>query len=104
MANLLSNAAKFSLRGEQVEVTLARHDGSLRVSVKDYGCGIPESARATLFDQFTQVDSTDQRQKGGSGLGLGIAKMIVEAHGGQIDFTSSVDKGATFYFDIPELC
>jgi signal transduction histidine kinase len=104
MANLLSNAAKFSLRGGQVEVTLARHDGSLRVSVKDYGCGIPESARATLFDQFTQVDSTDQRQKGGSGLGLGIAKMIVEAHGGQIDFTSSVDKGATFYFDIPELC
>jgi signal transduction histidine kinase len=103
MANLLSNAAKFSPRGGQVVVTLVRHDGSLRVSVKDYGSGIPESARATIFDQFTQVDSTDQRQAGGSGLGLGIAKMIVEAHGGQIDFTSAADNGTTFYFDIPEL-
>ena len=59
--------------------------------------------RATLFDQFTQVDSTDQRKRGGSGLGLSIAKKIVEAHNGQINFTSEVDKGTTFYFDLPEL-
>ena len=103
MANLLSNAAKFSLRGGVVDVTAERHEGSLRVSVKDYGCGIPEFARATIFDQFTQVDSTDQRKKGGSGLGLSIAKVIVEAHGGQIGFNVETEKATTFYFDLPEL-
>jgi signal transduction histidine kinase len=102
MSNLLSNAAKFSHRDGQVDVSLARHNGSIRVSVQDYGRGIPESARASIFDDFTQVDSSDQRNKGGSGLGLGIAKKIVEAHGGQINFISEVDKGTTFYFDLPE--
>jgi signal transduction histidine kinase len=63
MENLLSNAAKFSLRGGQVEVCLERNNGSLRLSVNDYGCGIPESARETIFNKFTQVDSSDQRKK-----------------------------------------
>jgi signal transduction histidine kinase len=102
MANLLSNAAKFSHRDGQVDVFLTRHNGSIRVSVQDYGIGIPESARASIFDNFTQVDSSDQRHTGGSGLGLGIAKNIVEAHEGHIDFISEVDKGTTFYFDLPE--
>ena len=57
----------------------------------------------TIFDKFTQVDSSDQRQKGGSGLGLNITKMIVEGHEGHIDFTSEVDKGTTLYVDLPEL-
>ena len=103
MSNLLSNAAKFSHQGGQVDVYVTRHDGSIRVSVQDYGSGIPESSRATLFDKFTQVDSSDQRKKGGSGLGLNIAKMIVAAHDGHINFTSEVDKGTTFYVDLPEL-
>ena len=84
-------------------MSVIRHEGILRVSVKNYGKGIPESARATLFENFTQVDSSDQRLKGGSGLGLGIAKMIIEAHNGHIDFISEVDKETTFYFDLPEL-
>jgi signal transduction histidine kinase len=103
MSNLLSNAAKFSSIGGKVEISVARHQGNLRVSVKDNGCGIPESARANIFDKFTQVDATDQPKKGGSGLGLCIAKMIVEAHDGYIDFISAVDKGTTFHFDLPEL-
>jgi signal transduction histidine kinase len=102
MANILSNAAKFSHRDGQVDVFLARHNGSIRASVQDYGIGIPESARASIFDNFTQVDSSDQRHKGGSGLGLGIAKKIVEAHDGHIDFISEVDKGTTFFVDLPE--
>ncbi|MFT5520316.1 MAG: signal transduction histidine kinase [Enterobacterales bacterium] len=57
MGNLLSNAAKFSLPGSQVQVCLARNNGSLRLSVNDYGCGIPESARETIVNKFTQVDS-----------------------------------------------
>jgi signal transduction histidine kinase len=103
MANLLSNAAKFSHRDGQVDLSVTRHDGSIRVSVQDYGIGIPESARTSIFDNFTQVDSSDQRSKGGSGLGLGIAKKIVEAHDGQINFTSEIDKGTTFYFDLTAL-
>jgi PAS domain S-box-containing protein len=103
MANLLSNAAKFSHRDGQVDLSVRRHDGSIRVSVQDYGIGIPKSARTSIFDNFTQVDSSDQRNTGGSGLGLGITKKIVEAHDGQINFTSEVDKGATFYFDLPAL-
>ena len=103
MANLLSNAAKFSSIGGQVEVSLERYESNLRISVKDSGIGIPEAARLTIFDRFTQVDSTDQRKRGGSGLGLGIAKMIIEAHESHINFISEVGKGTTFYFDLPEL-
>ena len=103
MDNLLSNAAKFSERGGQVEVSVSRQDEGIRISVKDYGCGIPEEARATIFDRFTQADSSDQRAKGGTGLGLSIVKTIIEKHGGSVGFTSEVDKGTTFYFDFPEL-
>jgi signal transduction histidine kinase len=87
----------------QVEVSVAHHEGNLRIAAKDYSSGIPESARATLFHQFTQVDSSAQRKKGGSGLGLSITKMIVEAHGGHIDFTSALDKGAASCVDLLEL-
>jgi signal transduction histidine kinase len=103
MANLLSNAAKFSERGGKVEVSVSRHGENIRIAVKDYGCGIPEEARATIFDRFTQADSSDQRAKGGTGLGLNIAKAIVEGHGGTIGFTSEVGKGTTFYFDLKEV-
>jgi PAS domain S-box-containing protein len=103
LGNLLSNAVKFSLRGGQVEACVTRHKGRVRITVKDNGCGIPAEARYTIFDKFTQVDSSDQRQKGGSGLGLNITKMIVEEHGGHIDFTSEAGKGTTFYVDLPEL-
>ncbi len=103
MANLLSNAVKFSSAEGQVEVSIVRYENNLRVSVKDHGCGIPESARLTLFDKFTQVDSSNQRKRGGSGLGLSIVKKIIEAHGGHVDFISELGRGATFYFDLPEL-
>ena len=103
IANLLSNAAKFSPPNGQVDVSLARHEGSLRISIRNDGEHIPESARDTLFDIFTQVDSSDVRQKGGSGLGLSIAKMIIKAHDGYIDFISEVDSGTTFYVALPEL-
>ncbi|MFT5045852.1 MAG: PAS domain S-box-containing protein [Porticoccaceae bacterium] len=103
LGNLLSNAVKFSPRGGQVEACVARHEGRVRIAVKDNGCGIPAEARCTIFDKFTQVDASDQHQKGGSGLGLNITKMIVEEHLGNIDFTSEVDKGTTFYVDLPEL-
>lgn len=103
MANLLSNAAKFSPEGGTVAILLDRTDAGLRVSVSDRGPGIPEAFRDQVFERFTQADSSDTRQKGGTGLGLSISKAIVEKHGGRIDFHTVTGEGTTFFFDIPEL-
>ena len=103
LANLFSNAAKFSPRGGQVEVSLLREGDWARIAVKDSGNGIPEAARETIFEKFTQADSSDQRQMGGTGLGLSIAKMMVEKLDGAVSFTTEVGKGTTFYVDIPML-
>lgn len=105
MANLLSNAAKFSEKGGEIRISLSQdpQKGTVRVSVKDNGCGIPEAAQATIFDRFTQADSSSQRKKGGSGLGLGIAKKIVELHGGTIGFVTQENRGTTFFFELEML-
>ncbi len=100
LSNLMSNAAKFSHKGEVVEVSLTQYKDRIRISVIDTGSGIPAAAQPSIFEKFTQADSSDQRQKGGTGLGLSIAKSIVEAMGGTIDFTSEVGKGTTFFFDL----
>mgnify|MGYP003577959442 CR=1 FL=1 len=85
MANLLSNAAKFSPAGAQVEIDVARVTGGhVRVSVRDHGPGIPESFQARVFQKFSQADASDSRAKGGSGLGLAISKGIIERVGGSI--------------------
>ena len=102
IANLLSNAAKFSPEGDIVEISLVRREDYFRVSVSDRGPGIPEEFRRRLFDRFSQADSSDSRQKGGTGLGLNISMSIVERHGGEIDVESSLGEGSTFFFDLPE--
>ncbi len=101
MANLLSNAAKFSPRGARVEVRLQRMNGAFRVSVIDPGPGIPEEFKPRVFDRFAQADSSTSRQRGGTGLGLAICKMIIDKLGGKIDFDSTPGLGTTFYFDLP---
>lgn len=101
MSNLLSNAAKFSPAGEVVEVGVEQLQGLVRVSVSDHGPGIAPEFQAALFDRFTQCDSSDTRAKGGTGLGLNIAKAIVEKHGGYIGFESTPDVGTRFYFELP---
>jgi PAS domain S-box-containing protein len=103
MANLLSNAAKFSPRGGQVEVAVDQLPTGLRISVTDHGPGIPPEFHAKLFERFTQADSSDTRSRGGTGLGLAITKAIVEKHGGQIGFVTQVGAGTTFYVDLPLL-
>ena len=97
MANLMSNAAKYSKEGCQIEVSLALKGSNARISVKDNGPGIPEDARKNIFKKFTQVGSSDHRAKGGTGLGLNIAKLIVKRHKGTIDFVSEPDSGTTFF-------
>lgn len=101
--NLLSNAAKFSDKGEKIILSLGVHDGHLRLSVLDNGCGIPKSAHSTIFDKFTQADSSDTRSKGGTGLGLSIVRSIVNAHDGHIHFISAPKKGSEFFVDLPRL-
>ncbi len=101
MANLLSNAAKFSPRGARVEVRLERTHRTLRVSVIDPGPGIPEEFKPRVFDRFAQADSSTSRRRGGTGLGLAICKMIIDKLGGKIGFVSTPGVGTTFYFELP---
>lgn len=104
MGNLLSNAAKFSNHGDNIEISVARHhDDRLRISITDYGAGIPDEFQPKLFERFTQSDSSDTRAKGGTGLGLSISKVITEKHGGLIGFVSKEGIGSTFYIELPEL-
>ncbi len=100
MANLISNAVKFSNKGGKVVVSLVIDEPNVRVLVQDQGQGIPEKAKNTIFDRFTQADTSDTRQKTGSGLGLNITKSIVEKHGGTIGFESQIGVGTAFYFDL----
>jgi len=102
LTNLLSNAAKFSPAGAVIEIAVTRQQHLLRISVSDHGAGVPEAFRTRIFGKFAQADGSATRQKGGAGLGLSIAKAIVERHGGQIDYISEPDRGATFFVDLPE--
>jgi signal transduction histidine kinase len=103
LANLMSNAAKFSQPGSRVEIAATRpHAGHLRISVTDFGAGIPQAFKARIFQPFSQSDSSDTRAKGGTGLGLTISKAIVEKHGGQLSFDSTEGVGTSFHVDLPE--
>lgn len=103
MDNLLSNAAKFSEQGSEIIVGLKQQNDRLRVTIRDFGSGIPQAAQAGIFDKFTQADSSDTRSKGGTGLGLSIAKMIVESHKGRIFFVSEENVGTKFFVDLPRM-
>jgi signal transduction histidine kinase len=100
MANLISNAAKYSPAGGAVHIRAARYNHGLRIQVIDTGAGIPEAFRDRIFQKFAQADSSDTRQKGGTGLGLNISKALVEQMGGQIGFTSTPGVGTTFFLDL----
>ncbi|HJV27491.1 MAG TPA: PAS domain S-box protein [Aromatoleum sp.] len=102
LANLLSNAAKFSPPGSAVEVSLERRNGSARVSVRDRGPGVPDAFRERIFEKFSQADASDTRQKGGSGLGLAITRSLIEGMGGRVGYDSS-SSGACFWFELGAL-
>ena len=102
MANLLSNAAKFSPRDSEVRIGADCISGRVHFSVQDSGPGIPENFRSRIFDKFAQANPGNNRDHAGSGLGLNISKRLVEAMGGSIRFETAMGKGTTFFFDLPQ--
>lgn len=101
LANLMSNAAKFSETGAMIDVSLKKDGLNALISVQDYGIGIPEGSQDKVFEKFAQVDASDGRKVGGSGLGLSIARSIVECHEGDISFVSEEGQGSTFTITLP---
>jgi signal transduction histidine kinase len=100
MSNILSNAAKFSDSGGEIIVRATPRDGQVRIEVVDCGIGLAEDHREKVFEEFSQVDSSDRRKVGGTGLGLNISKRIVDAHGGVLDYVRNEGAGTTFFVDL----
>jgi PAS domain S-box-containing protein len=102
VTNLLSNAIKFSPQGGKVVVATEKRSDVVRISVRDYGPGIPQGFKPRVFEKFSQADTSDMRQKGGSGLGLSILKTIVERLGGTVVFDDATGGGTIFRIELPD--
>lgn len=98
LTNLLTNAAKYG-RGKPITVSVRRHEGTARLSVRDEGIGIAPEDQARIFERFERAVS--ERNYGGLGLGLWIVRQIVGAHGGEVRVKSALGEGATFIVDLP---
>lgn len=101
LVNFLSNAAKFSHKGDEIVINITVHFDKVRVEVIDHGHGIPEEFHSKIFHKFTQADASDTRVAGGTGLGLAIAKELIQYMGGAIGFSSTLGVGSCFYFELP---
>ncbi len=99
--NLLSNAIKYSAEGTDIEVRVMVDDSSVLTSVTDFGIGIPSDEIPQLFERFHRARNVSSRYYGGLGLGLYIARAIVEAHSGAITVESEEGKGSTFTMRLP---
>jgi response regulator RpfG family c-di-GMP phosphodiesterase/signal transduction histidine kinase len=99
--NLLSNALKFTEPGGSIRVALRHGAGRLELSVSDTGIGIPADKLEFIFERFSQVDSTLTRKYEGSGIGLSLAKDVIELHGGRIACRSELGKGSVFVVSMP---
>lgn len=98
---LLENAVKFSPEGGEISVRVKSQDGALRIEVCDPGIGFPMEQLDDVFEPFTRIEATGGHLFGGVGLGLPIARQVVELHGGHIEIASEVNKGSTFTIVLP---
>ncbi len=102
LINLIGNALQYTPEGGQVTIQARAANSEIVVSVRDTGIGISVEHLPHIFTRFYRVDKSRSRAGGGSGIGLTIAKHLVEAHGGRIWVESAgVKKGSTFYFTLP---
>jgi PAS domain S-box-containing protein len=102
ISNLLNNAAKYTDPGGQIWLTAQREGGEVMISVRDNGMGIPAEMLPRVFDMFAQVDKSLKRSQGGLGIGLTLAKNLVQMHGGQIEVRSEgLGKGSEFIIRLP---
>jgi len=101
MYNLLSNAIKFTPENGNVDANVKLIDNNFQISESDSGIGIAKKNQEKIFDPFKQLDSSNNRKFGGTGLELAITKKFVEMHGGNIKVESEVGKGSTFIVTIP---
>lgn len=101
--NLVGNAAKFTPPGGKIRVAVRPFRSAVMVEVADTGIGIEGRHLPRLFDRFYQADASLTRERGGAGLGLAIAKGLVEAHGGEIGVESKVGRGSKFWFTLPRV-
>lgn len=103
VSNLLLNASKYSHENSTIEMTVQPKAGSLLVEIRDPGIGISEEDQEQLFTPFFRADNEETRSQPGTGLGLVIAKSIVESHGGELTLESERGEGTTFRFTLPRL-
>ncbi len=103
LRNLLGNAIKFTPAGGQVSITMHAGPDEVHVAISDTGIGISDQHVEMLFQKFFQVDASITREHGGAGLGLSIAKALIEAHGGKLGVESRIESGSTFWFTLPRL-
>ena len=101
VTNLLDNAVKYSEPGEPVEVDATVADGSICISVRDHGIGIPSRDLERIFERFYRVDRARSRATGGTGLGLSIVRHVAQAHGGDVTVESTEGEGSTFRLRVP---
>ena len=102
ITNIMSNAMKYSDEGATINIRLKEMDNFYHLEIEDNGIGMPKEALDRIFDRFYRVDKARSRAMGGNGLGLAIAKEIMEAHDGTIKVYSSLDKGTTMVLIFPK--
>jgi two-component system sensor histidine kinase KdpD len=100
LVQLLENAAKYSESGTPIRITAELKGSNLLISISDQGSGIEDMEQGLIFDKFYRGKNQRYRVQG-TGMGLAIARAIVEAHGGKIGVTSQVGRGSVFYFSLP---
>ncbi|MGF7429280.1 ATP-binding protein [Thermoanaerobacterium thermosaccharolyticum] len=98
---ILDNALKYTDVDGNIKISVEEVDKNVAIMIKDDGIGIPQEDIPYIFDRFYRVDKARSKETGGMGLGLSIAKLIVELHGGKIDVNSQLNKGSEFKITIP---